>query len=101
VGRASTLLATNLLSTNITNGLSPLILPQPGAGTYNYYMASAKVTGNTNFNLHGTALDKPGAGTFYYTLWYNVTKVHLLMSLNHLTEKKCKTAYYSSIVNQV
>ena len=69
MGRASTLLATSLLSTNIVNGLSPLILPQPGAGTYNYYMASAKLPGNTNFNLNGTALDKPGAGTFYYTIW--------------------------------
>ena len=69
VGRALVPAATNLLSTNIVNGLAPLTLPQPGAGTYNYYMASAKEPGNVNFNLCGSALDKPGAGSFYYTIW--------------------------------
>jgi hypothetical protein len=69
VGRASTPAATNILSTNIVNNLSPLTLPQPGAGTYNYYMASGKPRNNVNFNLCGSALDKPGAGTVYYTIW--------------------------------
>jgi hypothetical protein len=74
VGRASTPAATNLLSTNIVNGLSPLTLPS--AGTYNYYMASAKEPGNVNFNLSGSALDKPGAGTVYYTIWMQADDSH-------------------------
>ena len=69
VGRASVPAATNIQSTNIVNGLSPLTLPQPGAGTYNYYMASQRLPNNVNFNLCGSALDKPGAGSFYYTIW--------------------------------
>ena len=69
VGRATTPLATNIFSTNIVNGVSPLILPQPGVGTYNYYMASLRGGNNININLHGCALDQPGTGTFYYTIW--------------------------------
>jgi hypothetical protein len=74
VGRSTTLLATNILSTNIVNNSSPLILPQPGSGTYNYYMASLCVGNNTNINLSGSALDKPGVGTFYYTIWMQSDK---------------------------
>jgi hypothetical protein len=74
VGRSSTPSATNLLSTNIVNGSSPLVLPS--TGTYNYYMASAKLPNDTNFNLHGSALDKPGAGTVYYTIWMQSDSSH-------------------------
>ncbi len=76
VGRASVPAATNIQSTNITNNLPPLTLPQPGAGIYNYYMASAKEAGNINFNLSGSALDKPGAGTVYYTIWMQAGALH-------------------------
>jgi hypothetical protein len=74
VGRSTTLLATNILSTNIVNNVSPPTLPQPGSGTYNYYMASLRVGNNTNINLNGSALDKPGVGTFYYTIWMQSDK---------------------------
>jgi hypothetical protein len=75
VGRSTTPLATNIFSTNIVNGLSPLILPQPGAGKYNYYIASLRVGNGTNINLSGSALDQPGAGNFYYTIWMQSDKV--------------------------
>ena len=69
VGRAITSGASNILSTNIVNGLSPLVLPQPGSGSFNYYIAAHKASNMTSFNLTGSALDQPGAGTFYYTIW--------------------------------
>ena len=69
VGRATTWGAANTASTNIVNGMSPLTLPQPGAGSYNYYIASAKLPNNVQFNLSGSALDQPGTGTFFYTIW--------------------------------
>lgn len=69
VGRSSEPSDTNVSSTNIVNGRSPLILPQPGEGIYNYYMASARLADTIPFNLCGTALDKPGDGKFYYTIW--------------------------------
>ena len=69
VGRATTAAASNTSSTNIVNGVSPLILPQPGSGSYNYYIASMKLPNGINFNLSGSAIDQPGAGTFYYTIW--------------------------------
>ncbi len=72
VGRSTTLLATNLLSTNIVNNASPLILP---SGTYNYYMASIRVGNGININLSGSALDQPGIGLFYYTIWMQSNKV--------------------------
>ena len=74
VGRSTTPLATNIFSTNIVNGVSPLILPQPGVGIYNYYMASLRVGTGINLNLNGCALDQPGAGTFYYTIWMQTDK---------------------------
>lgn len=72
VGRSTTLLATNLLSTNIVNNASPLILP---SGTYNYYIASIHTKNNVNTNLSGSALDQPGIGSFYYTIWMQSNKV--------------------------
>jgi len=57
------------------NNVSPLILPQPGSGTYNYYMASMCVATGININLSGSALDTPGAGTFYYTIWMQSDKL--------------------------
>ena len=74
VGRSTTPLATNIFSTNIVNGVSPLILPQPGAAAYNYYMASLRVGNGINLNLSGSALDTPAAGTFYYTVWMQSDK---------------------------
>jgi hypothetical protein len=74
VGRSTTPLASNTFSTNIVNGVYPLILPQPGGGTYNYYMASLRLENSINFNLNGSALDQPGAGTFYYTIWMQCEK---------------------------
>jgi hypothetical protein len=75
VGRSITPLAINTFSTNIVNGVSPLTLPQPGSGSYNYYMASLRTGNNTNINLNGSALDTPGTGTFYYTVWMQSDKV--------------------------
>jgi hypothetical protein len=70
VGRATTSGASSALSTNIVNGLSPLLLPQPGSGSYNYYIAAqSKASNSDSLNLSGSALDQPGAGTFYYTIW--------------------------------